>query len=82
MLTKDLMNAVLCTVCEAGDRGVPAGHVYAALMGKLTLDDYNAMQAFLEREGLVRVDHFLLRPTAKLEAAYSAARAKSTGAAQ
>ncbi len=34
---------------------VPSGHLYAGLMGKLSLDQYNQMIGILTRSGLVEL---------------------------
>lgn len=33
--------AILEAITAAGDNGIPSGHLYAALMGKMSLDTYN-----------------------------------------
>jgi len=35
---------------------IPSGHLYAAVMGHLTLETYNACLATLEKTGLIKVE--------------------------
>lgn len=66
---KRIASAIAETVAQAGDRGVPTGHLYAALMGRLTLDQFNRMIAVLQDPDLdlIKVDgSHLARPTPKL----------------
>jgi len=44
--------AVAETIHELGE--VPAGHLYAHLMGKLTLEQFEKIVASLERSGLIK----------------------------
>lgn len=45
-----LIGAILDAVKAAGPMGAPGGHIYAALMGLLTFDQYNAIMAELVRQ--------------------------------
>lgn len=77
MIDRKILNAVLCTVAEAGEIGAPCGVVYAALTtAGVTLADYQAVEAFLVEHRLVTKSGFTLRPAEKLTAAYGAARAR------
>jgi hypothetical protein len=46
--------AILETVAESA-HGAPSGHMYAALMGKMSLDDYSALLDIASEVGLVKV---------------------------
>lgn len=46
-----IVQAVAETIREL--REVPSGHLYASLMGRLTLDQYNRVIGLLKRSGLV-----------------------------
>lgn len=50
-MNKRLVVAVAEAIRELGE--VPSGHLYAVLMGQLSLDQYNAVIAVLVRAGLV-----------------------------
>ena len=47
-----IIGAIAETVLELGS--VPAGHLYAHLMGKLSLEQFEKIVASLERSGLVK----------------------------
>jgi hypothetical protein len=66
MATKEQIKAALAltlavgeTIRELGE--VPSGHLYANLMGRLTLEDYQGVIRALKRTGLVTEDHHVLR---------------------
>lgn len=40
---------------------IPSGHLYAVLMDKMSLDQYNQIIGILKRTGLVTEDHHLLK---------------------
>jgi hypothetical protein len=48
-----ILAAILETVAEVND--APSGHMYAALMGKVSLDDYNELLGIARNVGLVTV---------------------------
>jgi hypothetical protein len=54
---------VIAAIAEAirGLREVPSGHLYAQLMGHMTLDQYGQVIAILKRAGLVEEKSHLLR---------------------
>lgn len=52
---------ILSAIKEAGPAGVPSGHVYAVLMGKLSLDNYNAIIRGLEKLGKITNRNHLLK---------------------
>jgi ArsR family metal-binding transcriptional regulator len=61
MATKEQVNAAMQIVLAIGDtikelKEVPSGHLYAQLMGKLSLSDYEAIIGVLKRSGKVVED--------------------------
>jgi hypothetical protein len=52
------MGAVASLIKEVKE--IPSGHLYAQLMGKMTLDQYNDMIATLKNAGLVSLKNDLL----------------------
>lgn len=45
---------------DAGPRGIPSGHLYAAVMSVASLDAYNAILRVLQNKGWVRNSGHLL----------------------
>ena len=63
-MTREKVNALLCiileTVAEVGEMGAPEGPMYAAMMGKVTLEEYAAIRDMAVQVGLVtRSNHQL-----------------------
>ena len=57
-----ILVAIAQSIREAGE--IPSGHIYAALMGKINLDQYERLLAILKRKGWVEQDRsYLLRWT-------------------
>lgn len=56
----DLAVTAAEAVRQAGPMGLPSGHLYAALMGKVTLDGYQSMIGMLKRAGLIKESAHLL----------------------
>ena len=54
---------LLETIREAGPNGIPSGHLYAALMGHLSLDSYNAIIGLLKKAGKVKESYYVLTCT-------------------
>ena len=50
----EIIRAVADAIKELGS--VPSGHLYARLMGKLSLTEYEQIIGFIVRTGLVRRD--------------------------
>ena len=50
----EIMKAVASAVKELGS--IPSGHLYAQLIGKMSLDSYEKMTGALERMGVIRID--------------------------
>ena len=50
----EIMKAVASAVKDLGS--IPSGHLYAQLMGKMSLDSYEKMTGALERMGIIRID--------------------------
>jgi hypothetical protein len=66
-----ILKAVVETIVEAGDAGIPAGHLYATLSTQgCTLHQYSQIEETLIWSGLVVKDeHRVLRAVEKKEAA-------------
>lgn len=61
-------NACLCAILETLHEipeGVPSGHMYAALMGRTSLEEYEALLEIAKRGGLVDVKSHLVTITSK-----------------
>ena len=39
---------------------VPSGHLYARLMGRLSLEEYNLLIGFIQRAGLIKIQNHLI----------------------
>ena len=46
--------ALLDTIRETGDLGAPAGHLYAAVMGRISIDQFEGIMATLTGLGKIR----------------------------
>ena len=55
--------ALLEAIRSAGPAGFPSGYGYAAVMGQMSLDQYQNTIALLKRTGLVKESHRLLTYT-------------------
>lgn len=65
MITKDAVKALIEVVRATGEiirelKQVPSGHLYASMMGHLSLDDYNIVIGVLKDAGLVVEKNYLL----------------------
>jgi hypothetical protein len=56
---------ILTTVAKSGNCEVPSGHLYAALMGRLSLDDYQGLIDIASNVGLVTVQSHVVTITSK-----------------
>jgi len=56
---------ILTTVSDAGNRGVPSGHIYAAIMQHVNIDDYQRALGALVKVELLKQNNFLLTATEK-----------------
>ena len=56
-----LLNTLLAVVTEAGNQGVPSGHVYAQLMGAVSLDNYERAVRILTAAGRVELKGNVLK---------------------
>ena len=59
---------ILTTVAEAKDSmlgGIPSGHLYAALMGRMSLEEFNMLIGICKEGGLLIDAHHLLTLTPK-----------------
>jgi len=57
----ELTVTVAEAIREAGE--IPSGHLYAQLMGRLSLDLYNEMVATMKRAGLIEETNHVLKYT-------------------
>lgn len=61
-MTKKQKTDVILTICNSfieavkvgGSQGVPAGHMYAAVMGQMSLNDFQTIMDVLVSRGFVR----------------------------
>ena len=54
---------ILAAVAESGDDGIPSGHVYAAVMNKIDINEYQDIVSLLVTSNLVTSEYHLLRVT-------------------
>lgn len=59
--------AIYDTIAEAGEEGIPSGHLYAMLCGKMSLDVYNNLIGTLKRVGMVEEKFHVLTVVKKKE---------------
>ena len=60
--TKEAVRQIVLAVSDAIKelKGVPSGHLYARLMGFMSLDTYNTIVSVLESAGKIKVkNHFI-----------------------
>jgi len=60
-----LIQIIADTIQEAGDRGIPSGHLYAMMMHKISLETYHYAIGILKDSGAVSEAFDLLRWTGK-----------------
>jgi hypothetical protein len=69
MLSRDQINAYLSviieTVYESGDAGCISGHLYAAMMSRVTLDEYNGLLSVAKQADILTESGHVLRLTDK-----------------
>lgn len=72
LLELKLLEALTRVLSEVGE--VPSGTVYSALIGKVTLADYQAVLSLMERIGVIKVDsnHMIRWTGPKLESPHAA----------
>lgn len=58
-----LIKAILEAIREAGEKGIPSGHLYAVLMGKMSLSTYENIIASLKERGLIAESNNRLKTT-------------------
>lgn len=63
-LVIEVTAAVYEAISSAGARGIPSGHLYAALMDRVSLEAYESCIAALVRTGLVQRANHVLTATA------------------
>ena len=52
--------AIYDTIAEAGDEGIPSGHLYAMLAGIMHLDIYQAFITVLKKTGKIKESGYVL----------------------
>lgn len=57
--------AIYEAIQGAGDKGIPSGHIYAVLQGKVDLDTYSLIIRCLERAGKITNENHLLKAVTK-----------------
>jgi len=55
-----IVEAILEAIKEAGTAGIPSGHLYAILCGRMNLDTYNGIIAMLTNAGKINNQNDLL----------------------
>jgi len=53
--------AILYAIQEAGSKGIPSGHLYTALCGKMDLDTYQSIIDLLQKAGRIEARGHLLK---------------------
>ena len=56
-----IVQALGAAIMEAGDRGIPSGHLYAVVMGAVNIEEYTAAIGLLKKADLVSEKGHLLR---------------------
>lgn len=59
-IVRDLIRVIADVIKEAGPNGIPSGHLYAAVCGRLSLGTYQAIIAKLKVLYLVRESNNVL----------------------
>ena len=55
-----LVRTIYAAIAESGDNGIPSGHLYAAVMNMMDLDQYNRIiDAMLDHQLITRTNHLL-----------------------
>lgn len=58
---RKIVAIILLAIEEAGESGIPSGHLYAMLMSKgMSLDTYNLIINYLKIQDLITEKHHLL----------------------
>ncbi len=69
MLSRDQINSYLAviieTVYEAGDAGCVSGHLYAAMLNHVTLEEYEGLLTVAQTAGILKMSNFVIRLTDK-----------------
>ena len=55
-----VLDILMEAISTAGERGIPSGHLYAILMGKMTLSQYQSLIGILVKSGKVKDSGHLL----------------------
>ena len=64
-MTKEIVKAHAQAILAIGDcikelGGVPSGHLYARLMGSMSLESYQSIIGILKSAGIVKEENFFL----------------------
>lgn len=65
MSNLELSALILGTLADAGERGAPSGHIYAAIMQHVSLSDYQIAVGALQQGGCLTSEFHLLKATGK-----------------
>ena len=57
----EICNAILDAIKAAGQQGVPSGHLYAMLMGRMSLSTYTSIIGALQVAGKITNQGHVLR---------------------
>ena len=58
-----LAGLILATLTDAGNQGMPSGHLYSVLMQYVSLNDYQSVIGALKSAGYLTNEYHLLRAT-------------------
>lgn len=56
-----LVGAIRDSIREAGEKGIPSGHLYAMLIGKMSLDTYQSIIDMLKKAGSITQSGHVLK---------------------
>lgn len=56
----DVLKAVTEAIKGTGKQGLPNGHLYAQVMGSVSLDAYNSIIAMIKKAGLIKEEFNVL----------------------
>lgn len=62
---RQVAGIILEAAVESGERGLIAGHLYAVLMGKLSLDQFQSIMSGLVRAGMLTHENHVYTATDK-----------------
>ena len=59
-ITLAVISLIHDCIKDAGEQGIPSGHLYSILAGKISLDTYQGMISVLLKAGKVKESNFVL----------------------